>query len=146
MHLATLPTVSIHLPLVPHIDVSELGQHWFRQWLVTWSAPSHYLNQCWNIVNWTLRNKLQWNSNQNTKIFIDENPFENVVWEMTSFLSRVRWVKIYTLWTYQVQLWGNMEKDWYLRMHCRSRLPLQLRISYFEPSHGVHSARKKKDE
>ena len=24
-------------------------------------APSHYLNQCWNIVNWTLGNKLQWN-------------------------------------------------------------------------------------
>ena len=23
--------------------------------------PSHYLNQCWNIVNWTLGNKLQWN-------------------------------------------------------------------------------------
>ena len=23
------------------------------------TAPSHYLNQCWLIVNWTLRNKLQ---------------------------------------------------------------------------------------
>ena len=22
-----------------------------------WSASSHYLNQCWNIVNWTLKNK-----------------------------------------------------------------------------------------
>ena len=30
-------------------------------------SPSHYLNQCWNIVNWTLRNKLQWNSNRNSK-------------------------------------------------------------------------------
>ena len=27
---------------------------------LAWSALSHYLNQCWNIVNWTLRNKLQW--------------------------------------------------------------------------------------
>ena len=27
--------------------------------LVTWTVPSHYLNQCWNIINWTLRNKLQ---------------------------------------------------------------------------------------
>ena len=35
----------------------------------TWSAPSHYLNQCWNIVNWTLRNKLQWNLNGETHIF-----------------------------------------------------------------------------
>ena len=24
-------------------------------------GASHYLNQCWHIVNWTLRNKLQWN-------------------------------------------------------------------------------------
>ena len=24
--------------------------------LVAWTAPSHYQNQCWNIVNWTLRN------------------------------------------------------------------------------------------
>ena len=57
-----------HVPLVPHICVSESGQHWFRQWLVTYSAPSHYLNQCWVIVNWTLMNKLQWNFNQNTKL------------------------------------------------------------------------------
>ena len=28
--------------------------YWFRWWLVAWSAPSHYLNQCWNTVNWTL--------------------------------------------------------------------------------------------
>ena len=39
--------------------VSELGQHWFRYWLVVCSALSHYLNQCWLIVNWALGNKLQ---------------------------------------------------------------------------------------
>ena len=22
-------------------------QHWFRQWLGAWTAPSHYWNQCW---------------------------------------------------------------------------------------------------
>ena len=38
------------------------NQHWFRQWLVVWLAPSHYQNQCWNIVNKTLRNKLLWNA------------------------------------------------------------------------------------
>ena len=32
------------------------------------SAPSHYLNQCWVIVNGTLRNKLQWNFDQIQKI------------------------------------------------------------------------------
>ena len=25
--------------------------------IIAWSAPSHYLNQCWDIVNWNLRNK-----------------------------------------------------------------------------------------
>ena len=37
-----------------------------------WSAPSHYLNQCLNIVDWTLRNKLQWNFYRNSNIFIHE--------------------------------------------------------------------------
>ena len=53
----------------------------------TWSARSHYLNQCWNIVNCTLRNKLQWNVNQNFYIFIQENACENVVCEKAAILS-----------------------------------------------------------
>ena len=53
-----------------------------------WTAPSHYRNQCWNIVNWILRNKSQWNFNHNSYIFIQENSFENVVCEMASTLSR----------------------------------------------------------
>ena len=48
------------LPLVPHIHVSELCQHWFRHWLIVCPAPSHYHNQCWLIVNWTPGNKFQW--------------------------------------------------------------------------------------
>ena len=59
-----------HWGRVTHICVVELGHHWFRQWLVACSAPSHYLNQCRNIVNCTFRNKLQWNFNQNSNIFI----------------------------------------------------------------------------
>ena len=35
-----------------------IKHHCLRSWLVAKSAPSHYLNQCWNIVNWTLGNKL----------------------------------------------------------------------------------------
>ena len=49
--------------------------------------PSHYLNQCWFIVNWTLTNKLQWNFNRNSSIFIQENGIENVVWKMVAILS-----------------------------------------------------------
>ena len=41
------------------------NHYWFRLWLVAWSAPSHYLDQYRNNVNWTLRNKLKWNFNQN---------------------------------------------------------------------------------
>ena len=33
--------------------------HWLRQWLVAWLAPSHYLNQCWDIANWYPGKKLQ---------------------------------------------------------------------------------------
>ena len=80
-----------HLPLVSRIWVSESGQHWFRKWLVAYSAPRHYLNQCWVIVNWTLRNKRQWNFNQNEKKFIHENAPENIVCEMAAILSRERW-------------------------------------------------------
>ena len=66
-------------PPVPHICVSELGQHWFRLWLVAFSAPSHCLNLCWLIVNCTNGNKIRWNSNRNSVIFIGENAFEIVV-------------------------------------------------------------------
>ena len=85
-----------HLTLLPHISVSELGQRWFRWWLVVYSAPSPYLNQCWVIVNWTRRNKLQWNFNQNTNVFIQENASENIVCGMAAILpkGRGRWVKL----------------------------------------------------
>ena len=68
-----------HLPIVLHICVCESDQHRFRQWLVAYSAPSHYLNQCWIIINWTLRNDFQWNFDQKTNVFIQEIAFENVV-------------------------------------------------------------------
>ena len=56
---------------------------------------SHYLNQCWNIVNWTLRNKLQWQFNRNANILIHENAIERVVCKMASILSRPQCVKSY---------------------------------------------------
>ena len=46
-------SVLTHLPLAPHICVSESDQYWFRKWLVAYSAPRHYLNQWSLIVNWT---------------------------------------------------------------------------------------------
>ena len=77
-----------HLPLVPHTCVCESGQHWLRSWLVAYSAPSHFLNQCWVFFNWTLRNEFQSKFNQNTKFFSHENGSANMVWEMAANLFR----------------------------------------------------------
>ena len=41
-----------------------------------------------NIVNWTLSNKIHWNLNRNSFIFIHENASENIVREMAAILSR----------------------------------------------------------
>ena len=49
-------------------------------------SPSHYLNQCWNIVNWNIGNKLQWNCNRNQYIFIPE---------MHLKMSFVKWLPTY---------------------------------------------------
>ena len=51
------------------------------------------MNQCWNIANRTLGNKLQWNRNRNLHIYIQENALENVVWKMAAILSRPQWIK-----------------------------------------------------
>ena len=53
--------------------------------------------QCWNIINWTLSNKLQWNFNRNSCIFIQENSFENVVWNMATILSQPQCVNVLRL-------------------------------------------------
>ena len=50
--------------------------------------PSHYLNHWWIIVNWTPRNKFQWNLNWNSFIFSHENVFENVVWKISAILPQ----------------------------------------------------------
>ena len=55
---------------------------------LSWSVPSHYLNQWWNIVNLTLWNKFPWNLIRNSNIFIQENAIENVVWRMAVILCR----------------------------------------------------------
>ena len=47
----------------------------------------HYLNQCWRIPNWTQRNKFQWNFNQNSTIFLNQNGFRYAIWKMADFLS-----------------------------------------------------------
>ena len=80
------------LPLMPHVCVSESGQHWFRYGLVAYLAPSHYLNQCWVIVNWTPENKFQWNLNRNFSF--EKMHLKLLFAKMAAILSRGRWVKL----------------------------------------------------
>ena len=87
-HFTTTATISFgSSPLSAIYMRRESGQQWFRKWLVAYSAPSHYLNQIWVIVNWTLRNTLLWNFNQDTKLFIHENTYENIICEMTAIFQ-----------------------------------------------------------
>ena len=81
-----------------HICVNKLNHHLFRKWLVDWPAPSHYLNKCLIVVNWTLRNKLQLNLNRSSNISIQENAFERVVCETAAILSRPQCDKVGSYW------------------------------------------------
>ena len=75
---------------------NQINHHRFRSWLVAWSAPSHFLIQCWDIINSNLRNKLLWNLKRNSYIFIQENAFEYVVCEMATMFSRPQWVNAFS--------------------------------------------------
>ena len=49
--------------------------------------PTHYLNQCWIILNWYLINKLQWNLILNSNPVTEKNTFEIAVCKMGRILS-----------------------------------------------------------
>ena len=61
-----------HVPPHRHTCIRDLDLYCFKKW-------RQCLKQRWFIVKWTLKNKINWNVNQNTKPFIQENTFENVV-------------------------------------------------------------------
>ena len=50
-----------------------LGLNVLKYWLVACSAPNHYLNQCWIIVDKTHRNKFQWFLNQINNFSFKQN-------------------------------------------------------------------------
>ena len=69
-----------------------------------------------NIVNWILRNKLQWNFIWNLHISIQENSFENICEMEAIFFSAWMWVNL-------IQLFGSKSiycitiydaKSWYI--------------------------------
>ena len=88
--------------IIPSLPGAAYMRRWTGSALVQERAcrllrSSDYLNQCWLIVNWTLRNRLQLDSNQNDKFFIHDNSFGNDICEMAAILSRGRWVKAYLM-------------------------------------------------
>ena len=104
---------------VTHICAGKVGHHLFRWWLIAWSAPSRYLNQCWNIVNWTRRNNFQRNFDRKSNIFIQQNAFEDVFCEMAVILSRSQCVNNW--WSSDAYLlssanWATvgLNKGWFL--------------------------------
>ena len=52
----------------------------------------HYLNECWPIASWTLKNKLQWHFNRNSNIFTEDNIFWYIVCKMLTTMSLPRCV------------------------------------------------------
>ena len=83
-----------HWGRVTHIYVDKLTIIGSDNGLSPEQRQAIIWNQCWNIVNRTLGNKLQWNLNRNSNIFIEENTFENVICEMLFNSSWPQSVKI----------------------------------------------------
>ena len=82
-----------HWGRATHICVNKLTIIGSDNGLSLCSVPSHYLNQCCNIINSTHGNKLQWNLNGKSYIFIKENAFQIAVCEMAAILSRSLCIK-----------------------------------------------------
>ena len=85
-----------HWGRVTHICVSKLFIiGWDNGLSVAWTAPSHYLKQCWNIVNWTLRNKLQWKFNRNSNISSKKMHLKMASAKLLSFCLRLNVLNLY---------------------------------------------------
>ena len=50
-----------HSGQLMYICISNIGYHWFRYWLASCWTPTHYLNQCWHVVNSLSPGKFEWN-------------------------------------------------------------------------------------
>ena len=63
-----------------YVFVIKISSHnWLRLWLVAWAAASHYLNQYWNSVDWTLEDISYSEIVIIIQQFLLKNVFENVV-------------------------------------------------------------------
>ena len=58
----------------------------------------------------TPSNKLQWNVNRNSYIFIQENPFEYDIWKMGAILSRPQCVNMFPVLVLEASIGKNISK------------------------------------
>ena len=97
----------------------------------SWLAPSHYLAQCWQIVNWTHRKKRQRITNQNTTTCIHENALENVVCKICLFYSSLCVLR---------GACRTLHCNWMASRNVRSRLRYNLAVELsYETSHKISS-------
>ena len=95
MNMGHIVIALTHRPLVPHICIDKLGL-----------ATSHYLNHRWIIVNWALRNKLQWNLNGNTKFSLKKILLKMSSVKWRTFCPGGRWVKWFLFqYTQSLEMW-----------------------------------------
>ena len=87
-NVSHFPLVLTHWGRVMHICVSNLITTGSVNGLLPGRHQDITLTNAGIFYNWTLRNKIQWNFNRNSNIFIEENAFENIFCEMTAILSR----------------------------------------------------------
>ena len=106
-----------HWGQATHICVTSGGHHSFRQWFVTRSVPSHYLNQRGIVVNRPIRNNIPWKFNWNLNIVSQENEIQNVVCKkMAAILSRHQSCNIFNRGTKINSTWrieSLFEAAWY---------------------------------
>ena len=88
------------------------------------SARSHYLNQCWYIIDWTPGNKIRWKLDRKWYFFIQENAFENVIWELLTF---------------QIALWDTCRIELGVSHHRKSSLFFEFRNLLWWKSKCHHS-------
>ena len=85
-------------PCSPLYQILQTTHIHMRQWTGSasvqaminrpYSVASHYINQCWLVVNWTHRNKPRWNLNQQITVFVQENDYGNIVHKVTTIFFR----------------------------------------------------------
>ena len=105
--------------LMPCCDLQHLGiiaslSTLYQAMACCLTAPSHYLSQCRLLINKTPSNIPQWNSIQNSEVFIQENIFANW-WPSLKLLTLLVVKPDYSGRTRSTQ-WLLM--PWFLMCHC----------------------------